>query len=52
MHDKKYHVASERNVGLSFETNNAIAQMMEHGIMTGNMTTDGMMMKPGQDITS
>jgi uncharacterized membrane protein YkoI len=38
--------------GLSFKTNNAIAQMMQPGMMTGNMTADGMMMRPGQNITS
>jgi hypothetical protein len=38
--------------GLSFKTNNAIAQMMQPGMMTGNMTADDMMMKPGQNITS
>jgi hypothetical protein len=38
--------------GLCFKTNNAIAQMMQPGMMTGNMTADGMMMKPGQNITS
>jgi uncharacterized membrane protein YkoI len=38
--------------GLSFKTDNAIAQMMQPGMMTGNMTADGMMMKPGQNITS
>jgi hypothetical protein len=37
--------------GLSFRTNNVIAQM-QPGMMTGNMTADGMMMKPGQNITS
>ena len=37
--------------GLSFKTNNAIAQMMQPGMMTGNMTADGMMI-PGQNITS
>ncbi|MFZ0203713.1 MAG: PepSY domain-containing protein [Nitrososphaeraceae archaeon] len=29
--------------GLSFKTNNAIAQMMQPRMMTGNMTADGMM---------
>jgi hypothetical protein len=38
--------------GLSFKTDNAIAQMMQPGMMTGNMTADGMMMKSGQNITS
>jgi uncharacterized membrane protein YkoI len=37
--------------GLTFKTNNAIAQM-QPGMMTGNMTADGLMMKSGQNITS
>ena len=37
--------------GLSFRTNNAIAQM-QPGMMTSNMTAGGMMMKPSQNITS
>jgi uncharacterized membrane protein YkoI len=37
--------------GLTFKTNNATAQM-QPGMMTGNMTADGLMMKSGQNITS
>ena len=38
--------------GLSFKTNNAIAQMVGPGMMAGNQSMMTQMMKPSQNITS